>query len=183
MRSGRISTRGRKGAVWLAEADVESVPSTSTPPSPIAAPGRRRWGAWLATAAGAVLTTLTIWQLQQRESSLENPLAGARFSLLTDFDGIEQAAALSRDGRFVAFLSDRDGQMDVWVTQGWAPVTAVRFLQGRWRRHLEATGGHSRRAVECARHTDRWRARDRAGRGPHRLFGQAERTDTAVRCE
>ena len=36
---------------------------------------------------------------------------------LTDFDGIEQAAALSRDGRFVAFLSDRDGQMDVWVTQ------------------------------------------------------------------
>ena len=26
-------------------------------------------------------------------------------------------AAVSRDGRFVAFLSDRDGQMDVWVTQ------------------------------------------------------------------
>ncbi len=36
---------------------------------------------------------------------------------LTDFDGIEQAAAVSRDGRFAAFLSDRDGQMDVWVTQ------------------------------------------------------------------
>ena len=30
---------------------------------------------------------------------------------------MEQAAALSRDGHFVAFLSDRDGQMDVWVTQ------------------------------------------------------------------
>ena len=28
-----------------------------------------------------------------------------------------QAAAVSRDGHFVAFLSDRDGQMDVWVTQ------------------------------------------------------------------
>ena len=38
-------------------------------------------------------------------------------STLTDFDGTEQAAAISRDGRFVAFLSDRDGRMDVWVTQ------------------------------------------------------------------
>jgi Protein kinase domain/WD40-like Beta Propeller Repeat len=36
---------------------------------------------------------------------------------LTDFDGVEQAAAVSRDGHFVAFLSERDGQMDVWVTQ------------------------------------------------------------------
>ena len=36
---------------------------------------------------------------------------------MTDFDGVEQAAAVSRDGRFVAFLSDRDGRMDVWVTQ------------------------------------------------------------------
>lgn len=46
-----------------------------------------------------------------------NPLADARFQRLTDFDGIEQAAALSGDGRFVAFESDRDGRMDVWVTQ------------------------------------------------------------------
>jgi Tol biopolymer transport system component len=37
--------------------------------------------------------------------------------MLTDFDGVEQAAAISRDGRFVAFQSDRDGPMDVWVTQ------------------------------------------------------------------
>jgi Tol biopolymer transport system component len=47
----------------------------------------------------------------------ENPLADARFQPLTDFSGIEQAAAISRDGRFVAFQSDRDGPMDVWVTQ------------------------------------------------------------------
>ena len=36
---------------------------------------------------------------------------------MTDFEGVEQAAAVSRDGHFVAFLSDRDGPMDVWVTQ------------------------------------------------------------------
>jgi Tol biopolymer transport system component len=46
-----------------------------------------------------------------------NPIAGSDFQTVTDFEGVEQAAAVSRDGHFVAFLSDRDGQMDVWVTQ------------------------------------------------------------------
>jgi Tol biopolymer transport system component len=46
-----------------------------------------------------------------------NPIANARFQTVTDFDGVEEAAAVSRDGQFVAFLSDRDGKMDVWVTQ------------------------------------------------------------------
>jgi Tol biopolymer transport system component len=30
---------------------------------------------------------------------------------------VEQDAAVSRDGHLIAFLSDRDGRMDVWVTQ------------------------------------------------------------------
>lgn len=101
----------------VAEPDVESVTNTSTQPPPIPALRRRRWGAWVATAAGAILTTLTIWQLQKPDALPENPLTDASFLPLTDFDGTEQAAAVSRDGRFVAFLSDRDGQMDVWVTQ------------------------------------------------------------------
>ncbi|HEX2461143.1 MAG TPA: hypothetical protein VHJ58_13435, partial [Vicinamibacterales bacterium] len=46
-----------------------------------------------------------------------NPVANGRFLQLTDFDGIEQAAALSRDGRLAAFQSDRDGRMDIWVTE------------------------------------------------------------------
>ncbi|MGH8224215.1 MAG: DNA-binding protein [Woeseiaceae bacterium] len=46
-----------------------------------------------------------------------NPLADAEFSTLTEFDGIEQAATISPDGRFAAFLSDRDGAWDVWITQ------------------------------------------------------------------
>jgi len=80
---------------------------------------RRRWRrAWLLGGAGALLVAaLAVWRLQPRVRAPENPLASARFVMLTDFDGIEQAAAISRDGRFVAFQSDRDGQMDVWVTQ------------------------------------------------------------------
>ena len=59
------------------------------------------------------LVTAVLWA--RRDPG--NPLENARFLPLTDFDGIEQAATISRDGKLAAFLSDRDGQMDVWVTQ------------------------------------------------------------------
>ena len=79
-----------------------------------------RWwlGLWLMAAIGVMFAAvLTVWQIRQPPSARENPLADARFLQLTDFPGTEQAAAISRDGRFVAFLSDRDGRVDVWVTQ------------------------------------------------------------------
>jgi Tol biopolymer transport system component len=68
-------------------------------------------------AAGAVLAIGASLWFQRTEYFWRNPIADARFQTVTDFDGVEQAAAVSRDGHFVAFLSDRDGQMDVWVTQ------------------------------------------------------------------
>ena len=76
---------------------------------------RRQWpfAAVLATA----LAVAAIGWLQQTEHFWRNPVADARFQTLTDFDGTEQQAALSRDGQFVAFLSGRDGHIDVWVTQ------------------------------------------------------------------
>ena len=57
-----------------------------------------------------------IW-LQRTEYFWRTPIADAKFQTVTDFEGVEQAAAVSRDGHFVAFLSDREGKMDVWVTQ------------------------------------------------------------------
>jgi len=80
-----------------------------------AAPPRRTL-VWLATGtAVAVVTVFGVLRLLDR--SQENPLADARFVRLTNFGGNEQAATLSRDGRLAAFLSNRDGHMDVWVTQ------------------------------------------------------------------
>ena len=57
------------------------------------------------------------WQLQRSEYFWRNPLEGATVTRLTDFEGAEHHAAISRDGKFVTFLSDRDGTWDAWATQ------------------------------------------------------------------
>ena len=54
----------------------------------------------------------------------DNPLANATFTRLTNFEGDEAEATLSPDGKFAAFLSDREGSLDVWLTQ----VGSGRFL-------------------------------------------------------
>jgi hypothetical protein len=73
---------------------------------------------WLVTAAVAIALAISaiVW-VQKTERFWRNPLEEARFQSLTDFDGTEQAAAVSRDGKFVAFLSSREGHTDVWVTR------------------------------------------------------------------
>ena len=92
------------------------------PPAPAAvSPGstsRSRWTfALLLLLVVATLAIGAILWLHRTEYFWRNPIADARFQTVTEFDGLEQAAALSRDGHFVAFLSDHDGQMDVWLTQ------------------------------------------------------------------
>jgi len=87
--------------------------------SPPALPGKKvDLRLWLLPVALAIALTITatLW-FQKTERFWRNPTAEARFQAVTDFDGTEQEAAVSRDGKFVAFLSDRGGHTDVWVTQ------------------------------------------------------------------
>ena len=117
-RPGEDRPADERGIVGDVERDLQSVKGTSAQAAADPAARRRPAGVWLLAATGAVLVAvLTIWQFRQPDPTLENPLANARFGQLTDFDGNEQAAAVSRDGRFVAFLADRDRHIDVWVTQ------------------------------------------------------------------
>ena len=82
---------------------------------------RFRWkpALWAGAAVLAIVLFSIVWleRLESRDYFWRNPIAGARFQQVTDWDGVAEAAALSRDGQFIAFLSDRDGQMDVWITQ------------------------------------------------------------------
>ena len=71
-----------------------------------------RWIAGAAVIAALAIITGLNWQGDEAPD-----LTNARFQPITDFPGIEQAVAISRDGKLAAFLSDRDGVMDVWLTQ------------------------------------------------------------------
>ena len=65
-----------------------------------------------AIAVGAAL----LWTAKP-DSTWHDPLVGADFTPVTDFIGSEEHAAISPDGRFIAFVSDRDGAWDVFVGQ------------------------------------------------------------------
>ena len=87
---------------------------------------RTRWSSLggvgrLAWVVGGVSMFVAVWgtasYLQRTDGSWQNPLEGARFTRLTNFDGVEEQASISRDGQFVTFVSNRNGPWDVWVGQ------------------------------------------------------------------
>jgi serine/threonine protein kinase/dipeptidyl aminopeptidase/acylaminoacyl peptidase len=83
-------------------------------------------------AVGIVLATvITIWQVQRSAEPWENPLANAHIERVTDFPGTETDAAVSADGKFIAFLSDRDGTFDAWINQV-GSGTFVNLTKGRF---------------------------------------------------
>ena len=87
-------------------------------PSVYAAPLRRRLLAISAVTMLFLVAGVAGWIVARRTtSSAENPLTNAQFTRFTDFDGSEQDAAISPDGKFVAFLSDREGPFDIWLSQ------------------------------------------------------------------
>jgi Tol biopolymer transport system component len=91
-------------------------PANEIPLSPEKPPvPRKRLGLLLALIT--VLALAVFFWLQRTERLWRNPIANARYQTVTGFDGVAQAAAISSDGQFIAFLSDHDGPADVWVTQ------------------------------------------------------------------
>jgi Tol biopolymer transport system component len=102
--------RGRSDRVSATEPDPTNAAtlrsSHRTPWTAIAAAG----------AVGAAAIALIIW-FERSDHFWKNPFTGAAYQSVTGFDGRNEAAAVSRDGQFIAFLSDRGGRTDVWVTQ------------------------------------------------------------------
>lgn len=110
--SGMLEVGAATG--WSSDAAESRAPSV-VPTTAV----RHGVGAAALSLAAAVLVAMAavVWRLDRIDYFWRNPLDNATFQNVTDFGGTEEGAAISRDGRFVAFLSDRDGQKDVWVTQ------------------------------------------------------------------
>ena len=76
---------------------------------------RSRWLPW--TVAGALGVAVAVWALTRPPSDAGNPLAGASFRRLTDFNGMETSPAISPDGKLAVFISDREGSPEIWLEQ------------------------------------------------------------------
>ena len=77
-----------------------------------------RPSALAATIVAVLLLVYAVFRFgHPADDTWRNPLANATFTRLTDWPGIEQAAEISPDGRWVSFLADHDGHMDAWLTQ------------------------------------------------------------------
>jgi eukaryotic-like serine/threonine-protein kinase len=82
--------------------------------------GSPRWPAALAVAAVVVsgLVVLATWPTRQQSfSSIEDRLAKAKYTSVTEWEGAELDAAISADGKFAAFVADASGAFQIWLTQ------------------------------------------------------------------
>jgi len=68
---------------------------------------------WIATVTATAIVAVAVWAFVARQ--LRNPLDGATFTRFTNFEGDELNGAVSPDGKFVAFVSDRNGSFDNWL--------------------------------------------------------------------
>ncbi|HET9262980.1 MAG TPA: protein kinase [Vicinamibacterales bacterium] len=98
---------------------VQSLASASAPSDPASSRPRQQQRAMLVgVAALAVLVAAGgFWRLWQQDYFWQNPLTGATVEHLTDFEGDEFDAAISPDGKFTVFLSDRGGPINAWLSQ------------------------------------------------------------------
>ncbi|MBV8072900.1 MAG: serine/threonine-protein kinase [Acidobacteriaceae bacterium] len=77
---------------------------------------KRKGRAWVPWAmAAAVAIGCAVWEIMRPAAVSAPLLEGAQFTRVTDFESTE--AAISPDGRFVAYVSDHDGPFDIWLTQ------------------------------------------------------------------
>jgi eukaryotic-like serine/threonine-protein kinase len=105
----------RSELLWAAK---PAAPQKAGQADPSAVAGRRWRRYWLLAAALLLGAGGAAGWLAHRPSEAPaNPIANATFTRLTDFEGVERDAAISPDGRFVAFLSNRSGPLDIWVSQ------------------------------------------------------------------
>jgi Tol biopolymer transport system component len=77
-------------------------------------PHREMWLAAATVLVAVLLITALLGARRRPAATVEQRFADARVTRLIDWEGSEGQAAISADGRSLVFLSDRDGEFDVW---------------------------------------------------------------------
>jgi serine/threonine protein kinase/Tol biopolymer transport system component len=84
--------------------------------SPAVRPKRHSWLPWSLLAL--LMAVLLAWIFPNHSRpNIQNALANAQFTPLTNFGGAKTNPAVSPDGKFVAFISGRGGTSDIWLIQ------------------------------------------------------------------
>ena len=95
--------------------DTDSSVSRATP-SKVSSPKRYTWVLW--TFVALLIAGLGGWfAANGPRPAVRNPLSSAQFTRLANFSGAKSDPAISPDGNFAAFISNRSGKFDVWLIQ------------------------------------------------------------------
>lgn len=78
---------------------------------------RWRVAVWITAVAALAVPALLFGPQRGTEDAWQDPLAGARYTRLTDMEGVAPSVAISRDGARIAFLANREGRLDAWLAQ------------------------------------------------------------------
>jgi Tol biopolymer transport system component/tRNA A-37 threonylcarbamoyl transferase component Bud32 len=103
-----------------ARIDIDAVEDSSPNAGAVTVPRRGSlravtWLPWLLVATLAAV--IGVSEVRRPAILPDDPLANATFTRFTDWEGTEGGAEISPDGKFVAFIADRDGQLNLWVSQ------------------------------------------------------------------
>ena len=90
------------------------------------------WVALVALGAG-----VGVWEAS-RPAAIENPLANATFTHVTNWQGTEEQAEISPDGKFLAFASNRASKPGTWDTNLFTATWVPGAIQP-----IAATGTHT----------------------------------------
>jgi len=127
-----IETLPKRG--YRLNGDAVSVPSSpadaahdDAPAEPVAVPVRdaaaevrrpspkryRSFGVGAAIVLCAIAAGVALFG--RNDDGWRDPLAGAHFGRVTDFEGVVPGVAMSRDGNRMAFLARTEGRVDAWI--------------------------------------------------------------------
>jgi DNA-binding winged helix-turn-helix (wHTH) protein len=116
-----VATVTRRGYQFTPQVRIvtdAAATSVSSIAAPRVAPPRAGRTLVAAAAAAVLLVGVAIALVRApQDRAATGALNGYAFIKLTEFEGAEEHAAISRDGRLAAFLRERDGTWDVWIGQ------------------------------------------------------------------